>query len=127
MTAHVYIFLDEDFERPLYADPDPDEEDRSTWQALCEAVQEASEGDRPRTGHQLVGDRRIAWVHRAASGLAFVVTVPEAIAARALTTYLADLVERYHDEVDDLRGPDREGVHDVFIDVVAPWEDDEEG
>jgi len=126
MEAGVYIFVDEDFERPLYGEPTPDEVEPALWEALCEAVHEAVDGDRARQGHGSAGGRRFAWHVAVKTGLAFVVTVPGRVAANATTSYLSSLVERYFDEVDDVRRPDRDGVEDVIIDVVAPWEDDEE-
>jgi len=126
MEAGVYIFLDEDFERPVFARPDPEEADEALWAGLCEAVHDAYEGEGDRAGTGDVDGYVFAWVLRPKFGLAFVATAPDRVDDDELSTYLADLVERYFDEVDDVRRPDPDGVEDVIIDVVAPWEDDEE-
>ncbi len=122
----VYIFLDGDYDRPLYAEPDLADDDAGLWEVLCEAVEEATDGDRPRKGSAVEGALRFGWRLIPKTNLAFVVTVDESVSAAHLDTYMSDLTERYLDEIIDIRRPEAEGMETILIDVVAPWEDEED-
>jgi hypothetical protein len=122
----VYIFLVGDYDRPLYAEPDLGDEDPGLWVTLCEAVEEAADGDRPRSGTEEEGEVRFGWRLPPKTGLAFVATVDASVAAKHLDAYLAELTERYLDEIVDRRNPEPDDVEAVIIDVVLPWEDEED-
>ena len=38
-------------------------------------------------------------------------------------TYLLRLADRYMDEVDTPRSPERSGIIDVVVEVIPPWEE----
>lgn len=121
----VYIFLDGVYTRPLYAEPDISDEEPKLWQAVCEAVEEAAEGERSRRGSEKMGRVRYGWrvLHKA--GIAFAVTVPGRVSSPHVESYLEDLAERYLDEIVDIRNPDPDSVESILIDVIAPWEEED--
>lgn len=127
MSNGVFIFVDDDFSRPLYADPDPEDVDSELFESICEHITEVLEDDGDLKGSGSQGDVRYAWSTHLDSGLSFV-AFAEGIPARRLTSYLKSVSQRYFDEVDDVRTPDRAGVEDVVVDVIPPWEetDDDE-
>ena len=59
-------------------------------------------------------------------GISVVGVVRKQVSEDHLMRYLDAVHVAYMDEVDDARHPDRAGVEDVIIDVIAPWEDEEE-
>ncbi len=124
MLLALCIFLDDDFDAPVYATPELDDMDADLYTAICETVNEAIEGDRPNTGtHHGVEEVRIGWRHHGRSGITFAAAVSDDISAGDLETYLKDLQRMYFDEVDDPREPERAGVEDVIVDVIPPWEE----
>ncbi|MBX2803584.1 MAG: hypothetical protein KTR31_38250 [Myxococcales bacterium] len=125
MLIGVYIVLDDQFSLPVYADPDPDELDEGIWVAACERVNDALESEGPTRGHCAVGDVEVAWRTHLKLGLSFVAIASD-VKTRALEKYLRLISERYLDEVDDVREPDRHGVADVMVDVIPPWEDEDQ-
>jgi hypothetical protein len=126
MLVGLYIFVDDEYDDPIYADPAPEEIDRLLWQAACEHIDEALEDDGPARGVVEVGVCRVGWRIHLKMGLSFVGIVRKEVSDDQLMRYLDAVHVAYMDEVDDARKPDRAGVEDVIIDVVAPWEDDEE-
>ena len=124
MLLALCIFLDDEFDAPLYADPDRDDVEPDLYTAICETVNDAIEGDRPSSGtHTEVEEVRTGWRHHGRSGVTFAAAVSDDISVGDLETYLKDLQRMYFDEVDDPREPEREGVEDVIVDVIPPWEE----
>jgi len=124
MLVGLYIIVDDDFDRPLYGDPSPEDLEPDLWEAGIEAIQEALDDEGPAQGCKLVAGHHVAWKMHAKMGLSFVAAVTESVSASDVKSYLKQVHKAYFDEVDDARNPDRDGVEDVIIDVVAPWEDD---
>lgn len=125
MLSGLYIFVDDDFDAPVYADPDADDLDETLWTAVCEAVNDALEGDHEADGHRKVGDQHVVWRVFLKMGLSFV-AVTRDLKTSTVARYLKSVSRAYLDEVDDARRPEREGVADVVVDVIPPWEDDED-
>ncbi len=125
MLRSVYIFVDSDFDIPLYAEPEPADVDPDVWETICEAVNEAIDGDGDSHGFTRIGDQTVGWKIHVKLGISFVAVVDQSVKTRHLASYLKGLTTRYLDEVDDARRPEREGVVDVVVDVIPPWEDDD--
>lgn len=125
MLEAVLIFVDDDFDRPVYADPDPQEVDPDLWHQLCEAVNDALEGDGDASGSRIADGHVFAWRVLLKYGVSFVAVTGERVKRRRVEGYLKKLSGRYLDEVTDTRSPEREGVADVVIDVVPDWDDDD--
>ena len=124
MSHGVWIFRDDEFDSPLYAEPSREDlEDGPLWQAICEAVLEAVDGDGPRADVIEHGDVRVGWKLNARMGISFVVAAGDGASASDVKQYLNDLAQRYFDEVDDARFPDLGGVEDIVVDVIPPWEE----
>lgn len=126
MLLGLYIFIDDEFDDPLYADPGAPDQESSLWEAACEAVNDALDEERPAQGVTTVGESRVAWHVHVKQGLSFVAMVTDDIKASDVERYLTNLSRRYMDEVDDVRNPERDGVEDVVVDVIPPWEDAED-
>jgi hypothetical protein len=126
MLAGLYIIVDDDFSHPIYADPERAELDPLLWEAAVEALQDAFDDEGPMVGCVASGEHRIAWRVHGKMRVSIVVIVEDSVSEAHATKYVKDLQDAYFAEVDDVREPDREGVEDVIIDVVAPWEDEEE-
>jgi hypothetical protein len=120
------IIADEEFELPLYSDPVQDEVDAELWDTFSEVVHEILEGDRNSSGKEVFGDSLVAWRHLGPQALTFLVAVSNNVSSDRLTVYLKALSARYMDEVGDPRNPERDGVADVVVDVIPPWEDEED-
>ncbi len=125
MSNGIFIFVDDDFERPLYADPDPDDIDSDLFSAIRERVTEALEEESDAKGSETLGEVRFSWSTHLGTGLSFVAFAVD-VPRRRLDRYLKSVAQRYFDEVDDARSPDRAGVEDVVIDVIPPWEETED-
>jgi len=124
MEYGVYIFRDDEFLSPIHADPDQgDLDDPALWQAMCEHVLEAVDGDGPRVGGDTQGEWRVFWRVHARSNVTFVVIAPLEVKVGFLRRFLQDLQQAYVDEVDDMRFPDPGGVSDIIVDVLPTWED----
>lgn len=123
MLAGLYIIVDEDFDALIYADPDPEDLEPEVWGRLMELVQEAADGEVPPEASRKVGEYLVAWraLHR--NGLTFVAIVEDLITDQQAQSYLKNLVRHYFDEVDDVRNPEKDGVADVVVDVIPPWEE----
>lgn len=124
MLVGLYIIVDDDFDRLVYAEPASEELEPEVWSAGVEAVQDALDDEGPSHGCRLVGEHRVAWRMHMKMGVAFVAVVSDDVSAADVKNYLKRVHKAYFDEVDDARNPDRDGVEDVIIDVIAPWEDD---
>lgn len=125
MLTGLYIVVDDELEHPVYAEPPASELDEEVWAACCEAVLDALEGDGPSSGTTTAGERRVGWRCASRMGVSFVAVTAADVSSAQLSTFLQDVSRTYMDEVDDAREPDREGVSDIVIDVIAPWEMDE--
>jgi hypothetical protein len=126
MLIGLYIFVDEEFSDPLYADPDPEDLEEDYWSAVCEAVVEALEGDREAVGVVQRGEAWLGWRTMPRSGLSFVAVVTDDVKPASVAGYLQHLARTYMDEVDDPLNPERDGVEDVVVEVIPPWEDEDE-
>ncbi len=125
MLVGLYIFVDDDdFDRPVHADPDSEELDPELWDAGVEALQDAFDDEGPAQGCIEVAEHWVAWKLHVKMGIAFLAIVSDDVSAPDVKAYLKLVHKAYFDEVDDARNPDRDGVAEVLIDVVAPWEDD---
>jgi hypothetical protein len=124
MLLGLYIFRDDEYDDPLYAEPPSRELDESLWEALCEAANDAIEGEASAEGHSEHGDGWIAWQYREDDGLSFVAAVTDEVRPAQVDAYLKRLAQRYRDEVDEPRHPDKMGVVDVVVDIVPPWDED---
>jgi hypothetical protein len=124
MDQAVWIFRDDEFRSPLYAEPTKEDlEDDGLWTAVCEHVEQAYEDEGPRFDTATHGDWRVGWKHLAKVGLTFVVCVRGEVEAGMLKQYLTDLSKHYLDEVDEPRFPELDGVEDVVVDILPPWDD----
>jgi hypothetical protein len=126
MLLGLYIFLDDDFDDAVYGDPDPADLDSLLWEAACEAVNDALEEQGAAHGVVVVGESRVGWLVHVRQGISFVAMVTDDVRGSDVERYLSHLSRRYMDEVDDPRSPERDGVADVVVDVIPPWEDGEE-
>lgn len=123
LLVALYILVEDEFRDPVYGDPDPEELDEGLWERVCELIVEALEDDGDLVGTEDLGENRIGWRTLPRSGLSFVCIVTDDVAKGDVATFLKELSQRYLDEVDDIRSPERAGVADVVIDVIPPWED----
>ncbi|MEZ4239654.1 MAG: hypothetical protein R3F59_26570 [Myxococcota bacterium] len=126
MLLGLYIIVDDDVEDPVYAEPNPADLDDGVWEKVCETVEALIDGDADARGSTSVGEAVVAWRAMVKLGLTFVAVVSDDVKVSQIDAYLTKLAKRYVDEVDELRTPDRGGVADVVLDVVPPWEDDDD-
>ncbi|MFT4622023.1 MAG: hypothetical protein ACI8PZ_000675 [Myxococcota bacterium] len=126
MIVAVFIFVDDEFDRPIYADPDPDELDPDLWHQVCETVNDAIDGDGGPAGVRVFDGSAIVWRTLVKVGVSFVTVAPDTTSKKQLDRYLRDLSSRYVDEVSSLRKPDRAGVADVVVDVIPDWYEDDD-
>lgn len=127
MLLGLYIFLDDEFDDAIYADPkDPGDLDDGLWEAACQAVQDALDEESEPEGMKTVGEAWVAWRVLVRQGISFVTMVSDDVRSQDVERYLAAVARRYMDEVDDARNPERDGIADVIVDVIPPWEDEED-
>jgi len=126
MLVGLYIFVDDDFGDPIFADPSADDLDEELWAALCERTNEALEGDVDPQGIDDDGERFIGWRHLVKFGVSFVCVTENTVKSSQVNKFLRALAREYLDEVDDVRRPDRAGIKDVIVDVIPPWEEEED-
>lgn len=125
MLLGLYIFVDDDVGDPVYADPPRSELDDAVSVRVGEILQDLSDGEIDARGTQKVGETVIAWRSLTKTGITFV-AVTDGVRTQAVELYLQKIAKRYMDEVDDPRSPDRGGVSEVVVDVIPPWEEDED-
>jgi len=123
MDYGVWIFRDDEFVDPIYAEPEQVDTDSALWQTICEHVLEAYENEGPRFDTVEVGEWRVGWKLHARTGVSVVAAVELEISITDLKQFLTDLAQRYFDEVDDARFPEVGGVSDIVVDVIPPWEE----
>ena len=123
MLTGLFIIVDDDFESPLYAEPGVHETDEDVFERLCVHITEAIEGDGPNNGSELIEESRLVWRHNARAILTFAAVVDDEIGVPEVDRYLMELAQRYLDEVDDVRNPERDGVEDVVVDVIPSWDE----
>ena len=123
MAHSLFIIRDEEYNSPLYAEPPSDELDEDLWEALCVVIHEAFEGDGAKTGSKPVGEYWLGWRLSPRLNVSFAVLVPDDIPKRDVDTYLKELSSHYFNEVTDYRYPDEDGLVDVVIDVIPPWDE----
>jgi hypothetical protein len=126
MLVGLYIFLDDEFEDPIYGDPATADLEPELWVRACEAVNDALDEERSAEGVETSGEYHVGWRCFVRQGVSFVAMVTDDVKASDVDRYLAQLAKRYMDEVDDARNPEREGVEDVVVDVIPPWEEGDE-
>lgn len=122
MLLGVYIFVDDDFDDPIYAVPALDDLDDELRVTLCQLIDDAIEGDRGNTGVVEHGAALIGYRMSTRTGVSHVAVVEDGVARSELVSYLQELVTIYGDEVDAPRQPERAGVSDVVDIVEPPWE-----
>ena len=123
MVVGLYIFVDDEFETPLYGDPAPEDCDPVLWEAACEKVNDALDEEGDAVGHRTVAEHHVAWHSFVKQGVSFVAIVTDDVRAVEVDRYLLNFSRRYMDQVDDPRNPERDGVEDIVVDVIPPWED----
>lgn len=123
MVIGLYIFLDDEFDDPIYGEPSSGDLDPALWEAACEAANDALDEEREPHGVIARSEHWIAWNVFVKQGVSFVTIVTDDVKAQEVERYLTLLARRYMDEVDDPRNPERDGVEDVVVDVIPPWED----
>jgi hypothetical protein len=126
MLFGVYIIVDDEYDSPIYAEPKPGELEDGMWERVCELVEDVLDGDREARGTLAAGEALIGWRALTKTGITFVAIVSDDLKPQLVELYLQKLAKRYADEVDDWRSPDKGGVADVVVDVIPPWEGDEE-
>lgn len=126
MLLGLYIIVDEDTSDPVYADPPMGELDDAIASRIREIVQDVADGELDARATQKVGEALIAWRSLTKTGITFVCAVTDDVRGQAVELYLQKIAKRYMDEVDDPRSPDRGGVSEVVVDVIPPWEEDED-
>jgi len=126
MLIGLYIFVDDDFDDPVYADPRPADLDEDVWVAGCEAVQDAIDEEGEITGLKKVGESLVAWRVLPRTEVSFLAIVTDDVKPASVQAYLSLLARRYLDEVDEPKTPERDGVADVVVDVIPPWEEEDE-
>lgn len=119
----LYILRDDDFDTPIYAGIPIDDLDEDVWNSVMEVVHEAVENGGPRTGFSEVSEYWIGWRHSARSGISFVAVLDEEYEDGSVEEFLTELATHYMGEVDDVRFPDAEGLEDVLVDVIPPWDE----
>ncbi len=122
MLTFLAIIVDDELRSPIYAEPSPDELDPEIWARVGEVVLEVQDGELKPNGHEKLGDGVLAWRALIRNGLTFI-ALAEDVEPADLKAYLKSLVQTYFDEVDDVRRPERDGVADVVVDVIPPWEE----
>ena len=122
MLTALMIIVDEDFGTPVYADPAPEDLEPEFWDRIREVVVEAYEGDRKPAGAEEIGTQVLAWKLFQRNGLSFI-AMAEDVSSSEVQAYIRDLSSIYFDEVDDVRRPERDGVADVVVEVIPPWEE----
>ena len=123
MAHSLYILRDDDFDAPIYADPPVDELDEEVWDSIVHVVHEAVEHNGSRSGTTEVLDQWIAWKMIPRSGVTFVIVMEDDHDQTDIQEYLQELSNHYVGEVDDVRFPDDEGLSDVIVDIIAPWDE----
>jgi hypothetical protein len=123
MLEALLLVLDGDFERPLYAEPEVDDQDEDWVSRFAGLAEEVAEGNRRSEGHVIEDEYIFGYKILSRFGLAFCAVVTDDVPAASVTAYLASLAKQYSDEVDDLRDPDLDGLGDLIVDVIPPWEE----
>ena len=123
MDHILYILRDDDFDTPIFAGVPIDDLDEELWNAVMELVHDAVENEGPRNGFAEIQDHWIGWRHLARSGVSFVAILEEEYDKGAVDEFLVELSTHYLGEVDDVRFPDTEGLEDVLVDVIPPWDE----
>ena len=123
MAHALYILRDDDFDAPIYADPPVDELDDEVWDAIVHVVHEAVEHNGSRAGTTEVAEQWVAWKMIPRSGVTFVIVMEDDYDQTDIQEYLQELSNHYVGEVEDVRFPDADGLGDVIIDIIAPWDE----
>jgi len=124
MLVAQFIFVDDDYDTPLYSVPeDGTELEPEVWEGICEVAHDAFDSEIGANGSKALGEHLLAWRLLSKFGLTFVVVVEEGLSSGEIEGYLKALSQSYLDEVDDPRRPDKDGVADVVIDVIPPWDE----
>jgi hypothetical protein len=126
MLLGLYIIVDDDTGDPVFADPPRSELDDAISERIGEIVQDIADGEIDAKGTQKVGEALVAWRSLTKTGITFVAAVTDDVRPQSVETYLQKIAKRYMDEVDDPRSPDRGGVSEVVVDVIPPWEEEDD-
>lgn len=126
MLRALYIVVDDESDDPIYADPPVADLDEALFTRIAELVQDVMDGETEARGTEKTSDGLIGWRSLVKTGLTFVAVVSDAVKPQSLEVYLQKVAKKYVDEVDDWRSPDRGGVAEVVLDVIPPWEEDQD-
>jgi hypothetical protein len=125
MAHSLIIIRDDEFDSLIYAEPSVEDLDEEVWHAVMNLIHEAVENEGPRTGLQEISDTFVSWKYHARIGVSFVVVVPEEDVedSSELTDFMGAVSSHYMSEVSEPRFPETEGLYDVLVDVIAPWDE----
>ncbi len=126
MLESLLIFIDDDFDDPIYASPAPDELDEDLWHAICERLTDVLDGEDKSDGSAVVDNVRYNWRTYVKTGLSFVCATSHDFKSSKIDRYLQAVIRQYMEDVDDIRHPQRDGVEDIVLGVVPPWEEEED-
>jgi hypothetical protein len=122
MLLGLYIVVDDEIDDPVYAEPPKGEQDEAIWAKLGEIVNDLRDGEIEPRGSVKVGEAIVAWRSLVKTGLIFLAAVSDDVKPQLVEVFLQKVAKKYVDEVDDWRSPDRGGVSEVVVDVIPPWE-----
>ena len=123
MLVGLYIIVDDDYDSAVYADPAPGELDEDVWDRIGELVTDVLDGEIDARGTVKVNEAIVGWRSLVKTGLTFVAVTTDDVRPQHVEIFLQKLAKRYVDEVDDWRTPDKSGVSDIVVDVIPPWEE----
>jgi hypothetical protein len=125
MLVGLYIIVDDEVDSAVYADPAPADLDEGVWGRVSEIVSDVLDQEIDARGTVKLGDAIIGWRSLVKTGLTFVAVTTDAVRPQHVEIFLQKLAKRYVDEVDDWRSPDKDGVSEIVVDVIPPWEEPE--
>lgn len=123
MLEAMVIVVDGDFERPVYAEPEFEEVEGELASLMEQVVEEVMDGERRSSGTISFEESTLAFKVRTRLGVAFLALISDDVEQQDVTSFLDDVVRQYLDNVDDARDPDLDGVADLLLDVIPPWEE----
>lgn len=126
MLESLLIFIDDDFDDPIYAAPDVDEIDEDLWHIICERLTDVLDGEDKPDGSAVVDNIRYNWRTYLKTGLSFVCATSSELKSTQLDRYLQAVIHKYMEDVDSIRHPQRDGVADIVMGVTPPWEEEED-
>lgn len=123
MLVGLFIFVDDDFADPIYAEPELDDLDHDLGVFICQMIDDVIEGDRPNAGVVDRAGTLIGYKHNSRTGISHVAVVSDGVAKDELVEFLGELAQTYVDEVDVPRLPERDGVAELVEGIYPPWDE----